>query len=123
MMKLKNNEVYNIFEVLNKIKDMEVPIRLGYSLSKIVRTLSPQLQLLEEQRNNIIKKYGHDVDNGFAIDTDDQYALRMYVDEYSELLGIEEEYDITPIPLELLINSDIRLTTNELDAIYSIIEE
>ena len=96
-MQLKNKQIVDAQPALGKMLNTTLPV------------------FLEEQRTDLIKKYGVEKDGNYAIPEDDLSARKKYFDEYKELLELEEEIDVRRLTLDEL--DRVELTANELESI------
>ena len=93
-MKVKNGIVYNSQNALLKLKNTELPIVTSYKLNKVVKVITERIRFLEEQRNEIIQRHGKEVNGVFTIDKDDIQAIERFINDFNEILEIDEELDI-----------------------------
>jgi predicted ThiF/HesA family dinucleotide-utilizing enzyme len=108
-MKLSLQEIFNIQAALIKLAEEKLPIKVAYRLARIIKGLEKEIGLVEEQRVDLIKKYGVEDDNKNWKVPDENIAA--FQTEYAELLKEEVELLAEPIKLSLLetITSDVSL--------------
>lgn len=116
-MKLKNGVIFNATEALNKLATSDLPIKVVYNLKKNMDAINEQLKVINESRNSLIKKYGHDD----KITQDDKEAMQKFVSDFNEILEIEEEVDIRTFTLEDLDGA--KLSAADLSAVMFMIKE
>ena len=76
---------------------------------------------IDEQRKDLIKKYGVEKEDGnFEIPVDEKEKREKFFTEYESLLDIEEEIDARKLTLDDL--ERVELTANEIETIEFMIE-
>ena len=114
-MQLKNKQIVDAQPALGKMLNTTLPVKQSYHIKKTLESIKKQSVFLEEQRTDLIKKYGVEKDGNYAIPEDDLSARKKYFDEYKELLELEEEIDVRRLTLDEL--DRVELTANELESI------
>lgn len=114
-MQLKNKQIVDAQPALGKMLNTTLPVKQSYHIKKTLESIKKQSVFLEEQRTDLIKKYGIEKDGNYAIPEDDLSARKKYFDEYKELLELEEEIDVRRLTLDEL--DRVELTANELESI------
>lgn len=101
-------ELKSIEESLKKLIELPLPIKISYSLSKVLNNISKELILLEEQRMNLVRKYGetNPETNEIKVSNDN---MNSFIQEFNELLQEELELQIKPISIDSL-GDDLKLT-------------
>lgn len=136
-MKLKINDVLNLEKEIRAIMVKEMSPRFSLKISRIYTKLDSEIKLYEEQRKKIINKYAIKDENGQPkefvekdINGEEQKIIRWENDkipevnkEYSELVNLEIEIDISKITMDDLEKEDIKLTPVNLINLEKIIEE
>lgn len=126
-MKLKLIEIINCNTVLNELStNKSTNVRAVYKIAKINRELKRELELVEEQRLEIIRKYCTNDDKGRPIIEDKQYVIpaensKKLQKELNEFLSIEVQVNIDPLTLEDLEGFDI--SSRQLTELLVIMEE
>ena len=126
-MKLKLIEIINCNAVLNELStNKSTNVRAVYKIAKINRELKRELELVEEQRLEIIRKYCTNDDKGRPIIEDKQYVIpaensKKLQKELNEFLSIEVQVNIDPLTLEDLEGFDI--SSRQLTELLVIMEE
>ena len=120
-MKLNNGLIYqyalNLSEALND-NDLQMPVAILFSIEKNKQTLMAVAQDVEKYRMDIIKKYGEEVDGNYNVPQD---KIEIANKELQDLFSIEQEVNIYKFNIEDL--GDIKLTSNQMDAILFMIED
>ena len=101
-MKLKNGEIFNAKEPLNKLMAMKFPVKTSYELVRLASKLKEQMQIIEQVRDKLITTYGKPVANtpgGSQIAPTDE-GFPKFAEEFGDLLGqeVEIEFDVVKIP-------------------------
>lgn len=119
----------NSVEVLNKLNNMELPIKFSYSLYKNIKNISDELETYNERKSLLINKYALKDENGnIVIDSDKTVQLlddniELWNKEINELLDIIVSVDIVKLDLNELANSNCNITPAELKVIEYLILE
>ena len=126
-MKLKLIEIINCNTVLNELStNKSTNVRAVYKIAKINRELKRELELVEEQRLEIIRQYCENDDKGRPIIKDKQYVIpaensKKLQKELNDFLSIEIQVNIDPLTLEDLEGFDI--SSRQLTELLVIMEE
>lgn len=121
MIKIYLGEIDPILTSLDSLINKELPIKLSYSLSKLVKTLESEFKILSEKRNKLIDKYAEKDDKNKFITIIEQGKQRVKIKEESmeecnnklqELFNIEVEINFEPISIDLL--GDISISAKDL---------
>ena len=122
-MKIQLKELFQAKDVLQKIFDEPMEIKLSYRLSKISRKVESELKEINEQRLKLIDKYADEQKPEDVGKKPKQVSKRMeeFVSEFIAFLDTETDIYIQPIPFSLLQN--IKLSANDLNVIEKFIEE
>lgn len=119
-MKLKN--VLNINYALKNIIDLNGGIEslAKFRLLGIMKSLEPVVANFETVRNEAIKKYGKEDEEGnYKIDKEDKESIKKFEDEIDRLL--ETDVEVKKIKADEIFNAGI--PAEYLVSIYDIIEE
>ncbi|MEM3091778.1 MAG: hypothetical protein QXD05_01455 [Candidatus Pacearchaeota archaeon] len=96
-------------ESLAILAQKDMPIKTSYKLGKLLNKIREELKLYEEQRNNLIKKYGKDIGGGnYQIDENDEEAINKFKKEHEELINLTVNIEYEPISLDSL--GDIKIS-------------
>lgn len=111
IMKITLAEIKSLEKSLSKIFDKDLNIKIAYRLGKLLKKMSDEMNLLEENRIKLVKKYGKQTeDNGqFAVDPD---KTQDFYNEINELMQVEIDIDFEPISLEEF--GDIKLSASDM---------
>ncbi len=100
-MEVTLGQIYASFNLLNRVVDQQLPIRLAFRFTRLIRELNKEFQSLEKLRDELVKKYGEKVedqegsfrvseDNREAFMTDFQDLLQEKVEVAWDLISIED---------------------------------
>lgn len=119
--KMNNGMIYQYALTLNKAlndDDLQMPVAVIFSIEKNKQTLMAVAQDVEKYRMDIIKKYGKEVDGNYNVPQD---KIEIANKELKDLFSIEQEVNIYKFNIEDL--GDIKLTSNQMNAILFMIED
>ncbi|WP_394896489.1 hypothetical protein [Clostridium paraputrificum] len=116
-MKISNERLVNSVEVLSKVTNLELPIKLSYAFSKNITKIDTELKAYNVERAKLLNKYGEKDKEG-NLKQNEKGEVNIldrenFNKEIAELLQCESEIDIHLIDLES-INTDIKITPGEL---------
>lgn len=119
-MQLKNKQIVDAQSALGKMLNTALPAKQSYHIKKTLESIKKQAVFLEEQRSELVKKYGVEKDGNYSIPDDDIEARKKFFEEYKELLDLEEEIDVRQLTLDEL--DRVELTANELESVEFILK-
>ena len=120
-MKMNNGMIYQCALTLNEAlddNDLPMPVAVIFSIEKNKQTLMAVAQDVEKYRMDIIKKYGEEIDGNYNVPQD---KIEIANKELQDLFSIEQEINIYKFNIEDL--GDIKLTSNQMNAILFMIED
>lgn len=120
-MKLKNETVFNAKESILKLKGSNLPIRIMVKVNKTARATLDQYSFIENCRQDLVRKYGEQKDDGFYVNKEDEEKIGKFYEEFKELLECEEEIDVRKVPIEDLPET-VELNGYDLDALSFMFE-
>ena len=119
--KMNNGMIYQYALTLNEVlndNDLQMPVAVIFSIEKNKQTLMAVAQDVEKYRMDIIKKYGEEVNGNYNVPQD---KIEIANKELQDLFSIEQEVSIYKFNIEDL--GDIKLTSNQMNAILFMIED
>ena len=119
-MQLKNKQIVDAQPALGKMLNTALPAKQSYHIKKTLESIKKQAVFLEEQRSELVKKYGVEKDGNYSIPDGDIEARKKFFDEYKELLELEEEIDVRQLTLDDL--DRVELTGNELESVEFVLK-
>lgn len=85
-MEVTLGQIYASFNLLNRIVDQSLPIRLAFRFTRLIRELNTEFQALEKLRDELVKKYGEEVEGqegAFKVAEDQREA---FMKDFQDLL-------------------------------------
>lgn len=110
-MKLTNRVIFTSVESLNKLNNLELPVKVAYAVKKNIDALNVQIKFIGERRNELIEKHGKDR----KIDIADKESVLAFNKDFNDVLEIEEEVEVKAISIDEL--GDAKLSSADLDAL------
>lgn len=126
---LSNERIVNTINVLGKLNNAQLPIKVAYAISKNVNKIESELKAYNAEKAKLIDKYAvKDKEGKLKADEYGNVNIKEeHIEDWNrdikELLSIENEVDIHMIQLDNLLNSDYSISPSELSAIDFMIEE
>ena len=117
-MNLKLGDVRNSLDSLKKLLGTDLPVKVSYKLSKIVKKVNSEIKELEDKRIELIKQYGELKDEKIEVKPEN---LVLFMSELQTLLDLEIDLDIQPIKLDEL--GDIKFSAVDLADLEKFIVE
>ena len=118
--KISNFEMLNGLNTLGTLAGYKLPVKISYGIKKNIEIISREIKIYEEERAVLIDKYG-EKDKDWKVKIENNNFLIKDVENFNkdirELQSIENEIETYDISLDLLLNSNIELTTAELTSI------
>jgi len=109
-MKLTNGDVFLCKEALQHLTDRDdIPIKYSMPIVRMAKKLNEEHVLIDQKRNRLIQKYGETKEGQVSIKPDNP-NWDKFVQEFTELMNLETEVNITPakIPETIIIpNKDL----------------
>jgi len=119
-MKIKLGKLQEAKGIFDKIFNEPMDIKLSYRLGKIARKINSELADIDKERIKLVEKYADPVEEGKPKQV--KTNVREFIKDFTALLDTEEELDIQLIPLDLLLNSGIKISSNDMATIADFIE-
>jgi len=125
-MKIKNEALVNSVQVLRKLNNAELPVRVSYKLAKNIKSIEKELNIYEEEKQKFINKYCEKDDEGNNKINEDGTIKIIDTEKWNkdikELLDIEAEINMEKINIDELGKSDFKITPSELSLIEYMIK-
>ena len=119
-MEIKLAELVNMQQALDKLVQMDLPIKQSFLLSKFAKKASVELQEFEEQRVKLVNKYG-ETDELTGTTSVSPTGLEDFRRELDELTDVELFFDVPPVRIGDLEN--VKISVADLMALEPIIAE
>ncbi|NAS18608.1 hypothetical protein GND98_012200 [Clostridium butyricum] len=119
MIKVTNREMESKVNILRKLSNMKLPVKVSYAIAKNINTIDKELKVFISERDKLIKEYAIKDEHGNPKVENNQYLFPDGKDKecnskYAELLDIEVELQLREINIDDLINSNVDLTPNDM---------
>jgi hypothetical protein len=124
---MSNIEIYNIATALSELfndmvtKEMKLPVKVNFYFQKNMNALVTMAQELDQEKNNIVLKYG-------TVDAEDPNKVNLSPDvlddankELADLFALEQEVAVNVIELDWF--DGIEMTPQQLAAITFMIKD
>ena len=113
MMNTKMINIASAFPALQKLASVELPLKLLYSVSRLLDKIEPEMTFYNSERDKLIIKYGEREDDGaFKIK---QENMAEFEREMNDLFMIDVTLDVQPIVLPML--DGVKMSYNEMKAL------
>ena len=117
-MKISLAEVKGLEGSLSKIFEKDVNIKIAYRLSVLLKKLSEEMALLEENRVKLVKQYGTEDEQTKSMSVLPENS-QAFFDAFNELMQVEVKIDFEPIALKDL--GDIELSASDMAKLAGLI--
>lgn len=98
-MKLKNGDLFLCKEPLKRLVERDdIPIKYGLPIARLARKLGEEIDLIDQKREGLIRKYGEQKDKNVSI-TPESTNWEKFVNEFNELIEIEVEVNVKPVKI------------------------
>lgn len=128
-MKVKIYEIQQFNEVYNKIKDITLPIKLGYRLAKLAAQCQKEMEIYQSQLTKLIQEYGARDEKGELIPTEDGTGIKIKEDKIkecqdkiTELITIDVELNEEPILISFF-EDDVKLSVDDIKCLSPFLSE
>lgn len=125
---MKLYEVMNFIKIYNKLANAKLPLQTLFNLSSIRKFYDGDINFYQEQVSKIVNKYAARDSKGEIIYTDNNQNIQIKKEfiedcqkELNELSNIDVKEPLNKIKLSSL--GDVSFTLEEIDLIYSFLEE
>jgi len=112
---IKLGDLKNVENVILKIVNAELPIKIAFQINLMVDDLDDKLTKLETFRINLVKKYGQE-DNSGNLQVLPK-NMQAFSQELKELMDSDVDFTPVKIPMEVFETSGIKVTVKELNAL------
>lgn len=122
-MKMTNLEIYSNAQALNQAFENfneYLPVKVNFFMQKNIKAIHALAADIEESRIEIIRKYGvlNEETNEFNVPAE---SIETANAELIDLFDIEQDVNIHPISLDAF--GDIKLSTDQVQALMFMIED
>lgn len=120
-MEIKLKKIVTANGALNKLMSKEVPIKVGFQLSKIAKKLNEELSIYNDNRVKLIKKYGEEDKKKNGNYNIKKENIETFQKELTELMEVKVKVDIDKIKIKEIEN--VKLSGGDLLALDFLLEE
>ena len=113
-------EILGMKDVLTKVVQAEVPIRIAFRINRFVKSVQMELETFEKIRMGLIQKYGEKEEKSQQISVKDPEKQKEFHREIQKVVLEIINIDFKPIRFEEFGN-DIKISAAELFALEKII--
>lgn len=122
-MELKLVEIIKLNEILKRLienSDLKLDPLFKFKLLGIMKSLESNVSNFEMIRNEKIREYGKETENGISIDPEDTDTIEKFNKSLEPLINSKVTIDIEKVKAEDIFNEN--LSSEWLVALYPIIE-
>ena len=126
MIKIKVQELVNSTAALQKLSNMSLKAKLAWQVARLLKAADAEIQVFNETRMNLLKKYGEKDENDKLI-TDEKGNCKIvtgeteaFSNELNELLNTKIEINSNPLKFSEIENIDF--TPAEISQLESFID-
>lgn len=128
-MKLSNRALLNSINILNKLNQSQLPVKVAFIILKNTKTVDKELVNYFEAREKLVKQYALLNEEGQAIPDEHgnlqfkEGCVEKWNSDINELLDLEVEVEMQTMSTDDLFKLDLSMTPNELGIIEFMIED
>lgn len=114
-MEVTLGHIYASFNLLNRVVDQSLPVRLAFRFTRLIRELNKEYTSLETLRDGLVKKYGAAIEGekgGFKVSDDNREA---FMADFKELLEETVNVEWELISIEAPGLESLSLSVRELN--------
>jgi len=119
-MKLTAGQAHAAHDAAKRLSTEKLPVKGKYWVGRIVKKLESEAALVEEARNDLVKKHGEEIPDKPGQIQVLNGKLADFMAEFSTVLAQEIEVDCPTVKLELLGDGEIE---TDLTPLHQFIEE
>jgi hypothetical protein len=113
-MTIKLYELLNVEKPISELLNQNLPIKLSWRLSKLVKEISLELKEFNELRDKMIKQLGKESEPGkqdWSISPEDKEAIGTFQEQIQELVNVDADIrDFEPISINEFNGTDIKIS-------------
>ncbi len=117
MIKTTISRIFNAMTVLQRLSNKELPVKVSYSLAKVIKAASAELATYDGQRIKLCEQYGKLNEDGSEYEIDEARRSEFEA-KADELINLAVEIDVKPVKLP----DDVKLKAQEILLIEDFIE-
>jgi hypothetical protein len=121
---MNNLQLVGSFEALVRLSQKELPAIYSLRLKKLLYKAKEEIQLFESVRLELLNRYGFAKEGATNYEFETQAKKLAWEQEYNELLLTEADIKFEQIPIKVLIDNNISISSSDLLLLdWLIIEE
>lgn len=126
---LTNREMVTFLNSVGIIKEMVLPVKASYAVSKNIKKIEKEIEAYNEERAKLLDKYGEKDENGNLVVSEEQNIkilpenVKNWNEDLSELLDIEVEVDIHKLKFSVLEESGMGMSISGIQSIDFMLED
>lgn len=126
---LTNREMVTFLNSVGIIKEMVLPVKASYAVSKNIKKIEKEIEAYNEERAKLLDKYGEKDEDGNLVVSEEQNIkivpenVEKWNKDLSELLDIEVEVDIHKLKFSVLEESGTVMSISGIQSIYFMLED
>ena len=128
-MKLSNRMLVNSTQVLSKLNQLELPVKVAFILSKNIKEVDKSLESYNETRQKLIGQYAEKDENGMPKSDEvgniifKEDCQEKWMQDIQELLELKTNVKIQTISTHDLFKAEISISPLELETIEFMIKD
>lgn len=118
---LNNEEIIKLMKGLNDLQELKLPlnIKTSYILAKNKQSLTPLVNLIEQKRMELYRKYGTQKDDGSVVVPKERISELEI--ELNELLEVENNVELMELNLDSF--GDVEIPFDILEELLNMVNE
>ena len=122
-MKITISDIGIAYKTLQKVRSNVTEFKLAYRIQKVMDKVASEMKRIDEFRNSLYKKYGEKDEKNPNMVTIPPAKEETFMKEMDEFLKDDTDLNIQQVPFELLDQSKISLSPDEVSNISKFIAE
>lgn len=99
-MKVNLMEIIAAKDVLSRLANTDLPIKVSYALSKLIKILNEEYQDIEKFRTNLVSKYGEPDGENIRVRQESE-NFPKFMEEYNDFMNTEIEIKTSKIEIDV----------------------
>lgn len=99
-MNITLGQLSRAWAALKALENQKMPARVSYQIARLQRAIAPEVEFLEQERTRLARELGEGQDDGSWMVPKEQ--VPVFTKRYEELLEIEAEVHVNPVPIDAL---------------------
>lgn len=103
---MKLQTIVNEVDSINALQEIKLPVKVSYRIKRLVDKITPILKNYNEQRNELVKKFGEEDEKTQTWNVKKENLTEFY-EELQKLLDVEETLEFEKIKIDELAGIQI----------------